>query len=798
MLPSNLNDLLRVVDCKDLYDFLNLDRSAAAAELTAAAQKEFDRIQNKGLRDERSTFRKKLTGVCKSIFEDPRTKAEYDRALQEAAARREVDGEAGPAREFDEATALLASGWGLVTQGRTDEALAVAKRLTGDHSEYSKFRSTLAELLIAGQKYLDAADFLFWCEDEEPGNAQYKAMLGRAFAKGGTETWTRHGETTCATTAQHVADAKACLNRAREYAGALGRQDDGLSREIASLEDHIRVATQRRWNGSVLAAIGGVIFPQILFALPDGSEDGLAPVPFDSWGYLMLASTLVYVVSSMDPQWKLNARALQGPQAEGCLWYLVKTYLTVMLLPVVAAWKFCTNLLPAFTDRRTDASEQHGKTEAAPWGGAGAAVVVIGLAVVVWVVVSSLLSVPSEPTGGADVTSTIGGGSGTGGSGIGGEGGVSPEPPSGPGNGVTAPEAEPSFGPSALRRIQGGLKASGFYAGAIDGLFGPGTRRAIRNWQTEREVEATGYLDEAQAGELMALAEPADPAPPPGDDSATDVGDGRLIVRAEPGSRIDLDGIESGSTDEGGMLVLAGIRPGRHVVAAHKQGFASATGAVEIVSGDTHEVALRAEDYAPVEVGSVDVTPEREVSLAAARSRFDAGDYQAAAEVAQALSQVQADDAPVHLLLGRALYALGRYEDSIEPLRRAIALGERVELDARHRHGVGQFRQGFCHGVLTFARGEVTFRSDEDGSHDFVAAAGRITDVEVVESIDGQPFWLTSRVQDRGSQRRPVDFVHRNAVQQFRSGNSRISAILVCSGCDGSLGVQAALMRAGG
>ena len=368
-------------------------------------------------------------------------------------------------------------------------------------------------------------------------------------------------------------------------------------------------------------------------------------------------------------------------------------------------------------------------------------------------------------------------------------------------------EAVPSFDRSARRRIQGGLQAAGFYPGVIDGLFGPGTLGAIRNWQTARGAEATGYLDEAQAEELMALAEPSGSPPPRVAAGASDTARGRLVVRAEPGSRIDLDGIESGSTGEDGVLVLSGIQAGRHIVVAHKQGYASATGAVEIVSSDTHELELRAERYAPVDAraddlrgnrASPDVTLDGEVSLTAARSRFDAGDYEAAADAAQALLQVQAEDGPAHLLLGRAWYALGRFEDSIEPLRRAVALGERVELDARHRHGVGEFRQGFCRGVLTFGGGEVTFRSEEEGSHNFLAPADRITDVEVVESIDGQPFWLTSRVQDRGSERRRVDFVHRNVLRQFRSGNSRFSAILVCSGCDGSLGVQAALMRAGG
>ena len=116
----------------------------------------------------------------------------------------------------------------------------------------------------------------------------------------------------------------------------------------------------------------------------------------------MLASTPVYVVSSMEPQWRFNDRALRGPQvqqAEGCLWYLVKSYLTCMLLPAVAAWKFCTNILPALTERRPDTSAQDGRPDAAPLGRGSATLVLISLAVVVAVVVYSLVSVPSEPTG---------------------------------------------------------------------------------------------------------------------------------------------------------------------------------------------------------------------------------------------------------------------------------------------------------------------------------------------------------------------------------------------------------------
>ena len=61
---------------------------------------------------------------------------------------------------------------------------------------------------------------------------------------------------------------------------------------------------------------------------------------------------------------------------------------------------------------------------------------------------------------------------------------------------VDAPAAEAALGldRAALRQIQERLQAAGFDAGASDGLFGPRTRAAIRQWQEARAAPATGYL----------------------------------------------------------------------------------------------------------------------------------------------------------------------------------------------------------------------------------------------------------------------------------------------------------------
>ncbi len=68
-------------------------------------------------------------------------------------------------------------------------------------------------------------------------------------------------------------------------------------------------------------------------------------------------------------------------------------------------------------------------------------------------------------------------------------------------------EASLELSRSERRRIQMGLAAQGFDPGPADGLFGRGTRGAIREWQASRGEAATGYLDADAAKALLAAGE---------------------------------------------------------------------------------------------------------------------------------------------------------------------------------------------------------------------------------------------------------------------------------------------------
>ena len=57
---------------------------------------------------------------------------------------------------------------------------------------------------------------------------------------------------------------------------------------------------------------------------------------------------------------------------------------------------------------------------------------------------------------------------------------------------------------AARRLVQQGLAALEYEVGAADGLFGPATRAALRDWQAGKGFAATGYLTQEQAETLMA------------------------------------------------------------------------------------------------------------------------------------------------------------------------------------------------------------------------------------------------------------------------------------------------------
>jgi len=99
----------------------------------------------------------------------------------------------------------------------------------------------------------------------------------------------------------------------------------------------------------------------------------------------------------------------------------------------------------------------------------------------------------------------------------------------------TAVEASLGLDRPTRRLIQRGLRNEGVDPGPADGLFGPRTRVAIRDWQRRRGAAPTGYLNGAEAERLQAAAVPrlaVPDAPPPEEAPATDETDATALSAA--------------------------------------------------------------------------------------------------------------------------------------------------------------------------------------------------------------------------------------------------------------------------
>ena len=79
----------------------------------------------------------------------------------------------------------------------------------------------------------------------------------------------------------------------------------------------------------------------------------------------------------------------------------------------------------------------------------------------------------------------------------------SPAPSVAPVPGSAMPEEE-GYDAQDRRRVQAALRDLGYYDGAIDGVFGPETRAAIRRYQHELGVSMSGRLTAAEATRLVA------------------------------------------------------------------------------------------------------------------------------------------------------------------------------------------------------------------------------------------------------------------------------------------------------
>ena len=381
---------------------LGMDDIQTAADVNEAYEKLFRQSLGAGSRPRSDgtsqTDWRNLLKKARDVLLDPEQRRQHVEGLRTEEFRTK---DPRPSLDFDKASALLGKGWGLVKQRDIKEAVDIAKRLPGDHREYTRFRTAIAELFITHPaEYPDAVEFLQWCMGEEPDNEMYRVLAGTALAKGGTFTWNRsrlarhlprHLPATLpwkrhlpfATSTDQVASAERNLTLARELCSSVsGHYDDldrakaDLDQAIADLEKHIGRAKRVRWNGDPLTVPLG-FFSGVF--LGDAGMVGIAA--------LQWVSTVVYfALSPRDPQWKLDAEQLREDnrvqewreehQTNGqTSWRwssnlmalrferVLKASFTVLFLPFVAGWKVYRNFWPTYSNDPSEESTREGIAE---------------------------------------------------------------------------------------------------------------------------------------------------------------------------------------------------------------------------------------------------------------------------------------------------------------------------------------------------------------------------------------------------------------------------------------------------
>jgi His-Xaa-Ser repeat protein HxsA len=58
-------------------------------------------------------------------------------------------------------------------------------------------------------------------------------------------------------------------------------------------------------------------------------------------------------------------------------------------------------------------------------------------------------------------------------------------------------DARSDYADSSVSQVQAALAREGYYHGAIDGSIGPATRNALRRYQRNQGLDATGRIDRA-------------------------------------------------------------------------------------------------------------------------------------------------------------------------------------------------------------------------------------------------------------------------------------------------------------
>jgi hypothetical protein len=296
-----------------------------------------------------------------------------------------------------------------------------------------------------------------------------------------------------------------------------------------------------------------------------------------------------------------------------------------------------------------------------------------------------------------------------------------------------------------------------------------GCARAARAFQTGDGRTPTGPGGGASRGDRVKT--PRTNVPPPPRPSA------RLTVHVNmPGSVVEFDGKEMGSTDGSGYMNLPTVMAGQHTLIVRKSGYYELRQVVELASGPNGPIEvtllprpgrlsvhpnLSGANISIAGVGSysgsaegVELAPgnyslsitklgyapfEQDVTIAPgmsnnltitlnrlpasallllAESEFQSGRYAQAVTLGEMALPDMASNPRLTMLLGLSHFRLNNLPASLDYLQQAVVLGQSLTLNVKHFHKLKK-GEGFCQGQIVLRRGALEFRSGENPSESF-------------------------------------------------------------------------------
>jgi tetratricopeptide (TPR) repeat protein len=210
------------------------------------------------------------------------------------------------------------------------------------------YRAAMGSVFIKNEMYKDGIEVLERCVAEEPANEGYKYLLAVAYTESTYQNWTYIEKTGqyLTTSPEHIGEAERFLEKAR----ALQVSDSEVNTRIRDVQSAVDDARKKRFHGNPLAVGGAVILG--LFMLFSGDK-GVIP-----GGLYFLVFGVLYAVSCMTPQYRLNKRVIEsGGETStgwmmsgfsegvgaGCFTVILSFALIMAVLPVMTLWNFVKN-----------------------------------------------------------------------------------------------------------------------------------------------------------------------------------------------------------------------------------------------------------------------------------------------------------------------------------------------------------------------------------------------------------------------------------------------------------------------